>query len=111
MKELEILDPTAEQEATHWSLAAPLEAGRAIRVGLLDITKPRGELFLDELCQKAGVDPLEWRMKHDAEDIRLDQWRFAADTCGWDKLRKRKNEAGAGIQRASSTCHMKGNCT
>ena len=52
MKELEILDPTAEQEATPWSLAAPLEAGRAIRVGVLDITKPRGELFLDELEQR-----------------------------------------------------------
>ena len=52
MKELGILDPTAEREAPHWSLAPPLEPGRSIRVGLLDITKPRGDLFLDALEQK-----------------------------------------------------------
>ena len=42
-----ILDPTAEREPAALPLAAPL-AGPAT-IALLDIRKPRGDVFLDEL--------------------------------------------------------------
>ena len=46
---MEILDPTGEREATERPLAAPLTAGTPVRIALLDIRKPRGDVFLDEL--------------------------------------------------------------
>jgi hypothetical protein len=45
---LELLDPTAEREATERRLAERL-TGDGGRVALLDIRKPRGDVFLDEL--------------------------------------------------------------
>ena len=47
LESLEILDPTPEREAPGLPLAAPLEPGA--RIALLDIRKPRGDIFLDEL--------------------------------------------------------------
>ena len=44
---LEILDPTAETEPVDRPLAPALE-GQAT-IALLDIRKPRGDVFLDEL--------------------------------------------------------------
>ena len=50
MSELVILDPTAERdEAAGRPLAASLEANGGARITLLDIRKPRGDVFLDEL--------------------------------------------------------------
>ena len=46
---LEVLDPTAEREPSGRPLAAPLEAGSPARIALVDIRKPRGDVFLDEL--------------------------------------------------------------
>ena len=45
---IEILDPTAEREPGGRPLAEPLADGGA-RIALLDIRKPRGDIFLDEL--------------------------------------------------------------
>jgi hypothetical protein len=45
---LELLDPTAEREPTDRRLAQRL-SGDGARVALLDIRKPRGDIFLDEL--------------------------------------------------------------
>ena len=45
---IEILDPTAEREPGGRPLAEPLSEGGA-RIALLDIRKPRGDVFLDEL--------------------------------------------------------------
>ena len=47
MTELEILDPTAGAHAPSWALAA--QHTGAARVGLLDISKPQGDVFLDAL--------------------------------------------------------------
>jgi hypothetical protein len=44
---LEILDPTGEREAVERPLASRATAPRTI--ALLDIRKPRGDVFLDEL--------------------------------------------------------------
>jgi hypothetical protein len=45
---LELLDPTAERESGERPLAAPINGGGQ-RIALLDIRKPRGNVFLDEL--------------------------------------------------------------
>ncbi len=44
---LEILDPSAERDPAGRPLAARPPAGRTI--ALMDIRKPRGDVFLDEL--------------------------------------------------------------
>ena len=50
MSELVILDPTAERDAAaSRPLAGALDAGGGARIVLLDINKPRGDVFLDEL--------------------------------------------------------------
>jgi hypothetical protein len=45
---MEILDPTAERATAERPLADRLPAGSA-RIALLDIRKPRGDVFLDAL--------------------------------------------------------------
>ncbi len=45
---IELLDPTAEREPGGLPLAPSLADGPA-RIALLDIRKPRGDVFLDEL--------------------------------------------------------------
>jgi hypothetical protein len=47
LETIEILDPTPERAAPGLPLAAPLE--EAGRIALVDIRKPRGDVFLDEL--------------------------------------------------------------
>ncbi len=47
LETLEILDPTPEREGSGLPLAAPM--GKGARIALLDIRKPRGDVFLDEL--------------------------------------------------------------
>jgi len=47
LENLEILDPTPERAAAGLPLAAPMR-GEA-RIALVDIRKPRGDVFLDEL--------------------------------------------------------------
>ena len=47
LETLEILDPTPERESSALPLAGPLVEGG--RIALLDIRKPRGDVFLDEL--------------------------------------------------------------
>ena len=44
---IEILDPTPERQPAGLPLAEPLAEGS--RIALLDIRKPRGDVFLDEL--------------------------------------------------------------
>jgi hypothetical protein len=46
---LVVLDPTAERDAVERPLAARLAPGAPARIALLDIRKPRGDVFLDAL--------------------------------------------------------------
>ena len=46
---MEILDPTAERDAAERPLAGRLAAGTPARIAFVDIRKPRGDVFLDEL--------------------------------------------------------------
>ena len=47
LETLEILDPTPERAPGGRPLAAPMSDGA--RIALVDIRKPRGDVFLDEL--------------------------------------------------------------
>ena len=46
---LTVLDPTREGAPAGRPLAEPLDEGSPARIALLDIRKPRGDVFLDEL--------------------------------------------------------------
>lgn len=46
---MRVLDPTGELEEIGRELAARLPAGRATTIALVDIRKPRGDVFLDAL--------------------------------------------------------------
>jgi hypothetical protein len=52
MSEHVLLDPTGEREAAKRNNAARLGALARSRIGLLDISKARGDLFLDRLQAK-----------------------------------------------------------
>jgi hypothetical protein len=47
LENLEILDPTPERKPAGLPLAPAMDAGA--RIALVDIRKPRGDVFLDEL--------------------------------------------------------------
>jgi hypothetical protein len=47
-----LLDPTSERERTTRPLARRLETLDGKTVGLLDISKPRGNVFLDRLAER-----------------------------------------------------------
>jgi hypothetical protein len=54
---MEILDPTAERdERASRALAPRPGAGSKLRIALLDIRKPRGDVFLDELEALLAAD-------------------------------------------------------
>jgi hypothetical protein len=46
---LVVLDPTAERESVQRPLATRLKRDSGARIALLDIRKPRGDVFLDAL--------------------------------------------------------------
>jgi hypothetical protein len=46
-----LLDPTAEREPVHRQRAARPERLDGLTIGLLDISKPRGDVFLDRLSE------------------------------------------------------------
>ena len=48
---LTVLDPTGELDAVERALAPRAAADAALRIALLDIRKPRGDVFFDALAQ------------------------------------------------------------
>ena len=60
----EVIDPTSERAPAWRPLAPRLAAVEGRRMALLDISKPRGDVFLDrlqELLQARGVEVLRYR--------------------------------------------------
>ena len=49
-----LLDPTSERAPASRARAARLESLEGRRVALLDISKPRGDVFLDRLAEILG---------------------------------------------------------
>ena len=59
-----ILDPTAERSVAERARVARPESLSGVTVGLLDISKPRGDVFLDRLAQRLtdiGADVRRYR--------------------------------------------------
>jgi len=64
MTRIELLDPTGERQPAARPRAARPESLAGLTVGLLDISKPRGDVFLDrveELLSGRGVEVLRYR--------------------------------------------------
>jgi len=79
---LTILDPTAEREPAGRPLAA--RAGTLTTVALLDIRKPRGDVFLDELealLRKRGIEVLREAKPTFTKPAPIDLRREIADRC------------------------------
>ncbi len=51
-----LLDPTAERKPVSRPRAARVDSLRGKRVALLDISKPRGNVFLDRLEERLHAD-------------------------------------------------------
>ena len=49
---LNLLDPTSEQEPASRARLTPPESLDGLTVALLDISKPRGDVFLDRIAQR-----------------------------------------------------------
>ena len=49
-----ILDPTGERQPSARPRAERPDSLQGLTIGLLDITKPRGEVFLDRLAERLG---------------------------------------------------------
>ncbi len=61
---IELIDPTSERVPAGRSVAPRLAGLRGRRIALLDISKPRGDVFLDriaELLQADGAAVLRFR--------------------------------------------------
>lgn len=52
---LELLDPTGERSVAERQLAPRLALGVPARIALLDIRKPRGDVFLDQLQRELAA--------------------------------------------------------
>lgn len=79
---LTILDPTAERDSEGRPLAT--RSGLPATVALLDIRKPRGDVFLDELealLRKQGVEVLREAKPTFTKPAPIDLRREIADRC------------------------------
>jgi len=47
-----VLDPTGERSPADWQRTARPSEVAGLRVGLLDISKPRGDIFLDHVQKR-----------------------------------------------------------
>ncbi|MFO1078324.1 MAG: xanthine dehydrogenase family protein molybdopterin-binding subunit [Planctomycetota bacterium] len=90
---------SAKKRSSHVDVAADTDPPRPMRAP----GHPQGffgaELFLDELAAKAGLDPLEIRLRNDEDRIRQDQWRFGAERFGWAKARAHQNDKDGRYRR------------
>ena len=79
---LTILDPTAERDPTGRPLAQ--RGGALSTVALLDIRKPRGDVFLDELealLRRRGIEVLREAKPTFTKPAPADLRREIADRC------------------------------
>ncbi|MCA8965201.1 MAG: xanthine dehydrogenase family protein molybdopterin-binding subunit [Planctomycetes bacterium] len=103
----------AKTRNKHQDIAADTDPARSMRAP----GHPQGffgaELFLDELAAKAGIDPLELRLRNDDTVIRRDQWQFGAAQFGWQQGRAIQNDPKArywrGVGLASARWFQLGN--
>jgi hypothetical protein len=78
------LDPTSERQATERSPAARPSSLEGKTVGLLDISKPRGDVFLDQLqarLSERGLRTLRFRKPTFAKVAPVDLRHEIASKC------------------------------
>lgn len=79
-----VLDPTDERASTHREPLARPATLDGLRVGLLDISKPRGDVFLDrmaELLAERGVAVRRYRKPTFAKPAPMDLRREIGAEC------------------------------
>lgn len=77
----------AQRRSSHKDLPADTDPARAMRAPGWPQGYFAGELFLDELAVKAGLDPLEVRRRNDPQVIRSEQWQQGAERFRWKDSR------------------------
>lgn len=55
-------------------------------------------MMLEELAERLDMDPLQFRIKNDPDQVRQQMYRVGAELIGWD--RRQPNGAGTGVMRA-----------
>jgi hypothetical protein len=80
-----LLDPTSEAKPSDRPLAARPGSVSGLTVGLLDISKPRGNVFLDrleELLQQHGAEVRRYRKPTFSKPAPVDLRAEIAQECG-----------------------------
>jgi len=54
------------------------------------------EILMEELAEKAGIDPLEFRMLNDPNETRRRQYKIGAEKIGWSQRRNKVAGSGKG---------------
>jgi hypothetical protein len=81
---MELLDPTSERQPAARPRVARPASLQGLTVGLLDISKPRGDVFLDrleELLEGRGVEVLRFRKPTFAKPAPADLRQEVAARC------------------------------
>lgn len=83
---LTVLDPTGERAPVERSLTARPLSLSGLRIGLLDISKPRGDVFLDRLEELLrervdGVEVVRYRKPTFAKNAPIDLRHEISVTC------------------------------
>jgi hypothetical protein len=84
MTRTELLDPTSERQPAARPRVARPASLHGLTVGLLDISKPRGDVFLDrleELLEGRGVEVLRFRKPTFAKPAPADLRQEVAARC------------------------------
>ena len=84
MTRVELLDPTAERRPAERERTGRPESLEGRTVGLLDISKPRGDVFLDrleEVLSGRGVEVLRFRKPTFTKPAPIDLRREIATRC------------------------------
>ena len=79
-----VLDPTGERSAAGLARAARLESLDGRTVGLLDISKPRGDVFLDRIeagLRERGAEVLRFRKPTFTKPAPIDLRQEIAERC------------------------------
>lgn len=83
---------------THWTSEMPLRVSATRGLGAYANVMAI-ESFMDELADAAGVDPVEFRLRHLSDQRARDVLMAAAEAFGWDNYEKQRNR-GRGIAYA-----------
>lgn len=73
----------AEQRKQHSDIATAVDAARAMRAPGYPQGNFAAEGMIDVLAREAGIDPLEFRLLNDSDELRQAEWRIAAQSFGW----------------------------